>query len=182
MMNRRLTLLLLTALTLPLVGCPTFGPAPETVEFVDLEQYAGLWYEIASNPVFFNEDLVGVTAEYTLNDDGTVKVVNKGFEGSLDGPMTSIEGVARVRDEETNAKLGVSFSSVPGSRFFEGEYWIIALDENYEWAVVSDSRQMTLFILSRTPSVSVEFFNGLVEDLDAADIDTSRLEITGMVE
>jgi len=182
MLLNRIKLTLLTAIALPLAGCPTFGPPPETVPFVDVERYMGLWYEIASNPVFFNEDLVGVTAEYTLNDDGTVRVVNRGFEGSLDGPATSIEGVARVVDKETNSKLGVRFPSVPGSRFFEGEYWIVALDEDYEWAVVSDSRQMTLFILSREPAVSVEFFNGLVADLDAADIDTSRLEITGIVE
>ncbi len=71
-------------------------PPPETVESVDLESYAGLWYEYARYDTPFDEDAEEVTAEYTLNDDGTVKVVNRGV--SPDGNPTLIEGVARVLD------------------------------------------------------------------------------------
>jgi len=165
-----------------MAGCQSYGPAPATVAFVDVERYAGLWYEIASNPVFFNEDLVGVTAEYGLREDGTVSVVNRGFEGSLDGPATSIEGSARVVDTATNSKLGVSFPSVPFSCLFEGEYWIVLLEENYQYAVVTDSRQSTLFLLSRTPSISQELYDNILAQLAAAEIDTSRIRITGSVE
>ena len=84
-------------------------PPPETVDFVDIERYAGLWYEIARYPTPFDEDGVAVTAEYTLNEDGTVGVLNSALVGDLEGPPTSIEGVARVVDEETNAKLSVTF-------------------------------------------------------------------------
>ena len=59
-------------------------PPPETVESVDLTRYAGLWYEIARYDTPFDEDAVAVTAEYTLNDDGTVRVVNKGLVGGLE--------------------------------------------------------------------------------------------------
>jgi len=165
-----------------LAGCQSYGPPPATVAFVDIARYAGLWYEIASNPVFFNEDLVGVTAEYGLRDDGTVSVLNRGFEGSLDGPETSIEGSARVVDKTTNSKLGVSFSSVPFSCLFEGEYWIVLLEENYQYAVVTDSRQATLFVLSRTPSISQELYDDILAQLAAAQVDTSRLRFTGSVE
>lgn len=175
--------LALMALALPaltLSGCPSYGPAPETVDFVDIDQYAGLWYEIASNPVFFNQDLVNVTAEYTKRADGQIDVLNTGYEGSPDGPVDSIQGIARVVDTETNSKLAVRFPSVFGG-IFEGEYWIVALEENYEWAVVTDSQQMTLFILSRTAAMEGELYDAIVADLDAADIDTSRLRITGTV-
>lgn len=178
---KRLTVLTaLAAITLPLTGCPRFGPTPETVDFVDIQQYAGLWYEIASNPTFFNEDLVNVTAEYTVRNDGKVGVLNKGFEGSPNGPMTSIEGVAEVVDEQTNSKLAVSFPSVLGG-LIKGEYWIVALEENYQWAVVTDSRQQTLFLLSRTAEMDGELYDSIVGDLAARNIDTTRLRITGTV-
>ena len=164
-----------------LTGCMSNGKPPETVDFVDVPQYMGLWYEIASNPVFFNEDLVGVTAEYTLRDDGKVTVLNKGFQGTLNGPQESIEGVARVKDTETNSKLGVRFPSVPFNFLFEGEYWIVLLDDNYQHAVVTDSRQSTLFVLSRMPSMTRAQYDAILAELQGLDVNTSRLRITGSV-
>jgi apolipoprotein D and lipocalin family protein len=162
-------------------GCPAMGPRPETVPFVDLDRYVGLWYEIASNPVFFNQNLVGVTAEYTKRSDGRIKVVNTGFEGSLDGPKDQVEGVARVVDTQTNSKLGVKFD-IPFGRFFEGEYWIVLLDdENYEYAVVTDSRQYTLFVLYREPEIPQALLDQILAELEAKNIDLSRLELTGGV-
>lgn len=167
---------------LGLTGCPpVFGPPPETVAFVDVERYAGLWYEIASNPVFFNEDLVGVTAEYEVIAPGRISVENRGFEGSLDGPEDVIRGEARVVDTETNSKLKVRFNFLFG-RLFEGNYWIVALDdENYEWAAVTDREQFTLFILSRTPEMEQERYDSILALLEEKNIDLSRLRITGSV-
>jgi apolipoprotein D and lipocalin family protein len=164
-----------------LTGCMSNGEPPKTVDFVDVPQYMGLWYEISSNPVFFNEDLVGVTAEYTLRDDGKVTVLNKGFQGTLNGPQESIEGVARVKDTETNSKLGVRFPSVPFNFLFEGEYWIVLLDDNYQHAVVTDSRQSTLFVLSRMPSMTRAQYDAILAELQGLDVNTSRLRITGSV-
>jgi apolipoprotein D and lipocalin family protein len=164
-----------------LTGCMSNGEPPKTVDFVDVPQYMGLWHEIASNPVFFNEDLVGVTAEYTLRDDGKVTVLNKGFQGTLNGPQESIEGVARVKDTETNSKLGVRFPSVPFNFLFEGEYWIVLLDDNYQHAVVTDSRQSTLFVLSRMPSMTRAQYDAILAELQGLDVNTSRLRITGSV-
>ena len=179
---RRIALLLgLTTLAL-LPGCVRYGAEPETVAFVDVPSYMGKWFEVASNPQFFNEDLVSVTAEYTLREDGKVTVLNKGRQGSPDGPEESIEGVARVVDTETNAKLGVRFPSVPFSSLFEGEYWIVSLDENYEHAVVTDSRQSTLFILSRARSITQAKYDEILAELAAKNIDTSRLRVTGLIQ
>lgn len=164
-----------------LAGCQSYGPVPETVASVDINQYAGLWYEIASNPQFFNENLVGVTAEYTVREDGTVKVVNRGFEGSLNGPQTSIEGSARVVDASTNSKLAVSFPSVPFSGLFPGEYWIVLLDEEYQYAVVTDSRQSSLFVLYRSGSIERADYDAILAALEAKNIDLSRLRVTGTI-
>lgn len=165
---------------LGLAGCPSYGPAPRTVEFVEIERYVGLWHEIASNPVFFNQDLVAVTAEYAITGPGRVSVFNQGRVGSPDGPVDSIRGTARVVDKVTNAKLAVRFGSGLFSRLFEGEYWIVLLDsENYEYAVVTDSRQFTLFVLYREPVMPAGLFDEILGALGSKHVDTSRLEITG---
>lgn len=170
---------LLLVSVVSLGGCKSYGPPPETVPFVELERYAGLWHEIASNPVFFNRDLVGVTAEYTLREDGRVGVLNRGFKGSLDGPEDSITGKARVVDTATNSKLAVRFDPFFAS-IFEGSYWIVALDtENYQYAAVTDKKQMTLFILSRTPSMDTDLYNRILAELAAKQVDISRLRVTG---
>lgn len=181
--SRCLRVLVLVFVGSPLIvltGCKTYGPPPETVGYVSIDDYVGLWYEVASNPVFFNKDLVNVTAEYTKRDDGEVDVLNKGHAGFPDGPVDSIKGIARVVDTETNSKLAVRFPSVLWG-LVEGDYWIVALDEYYEWAVVTDSRQKTLFVLSRDPVMAREQYDTIVAQLAADGIDVSRLRITGTI-
>ena len=157
-----------------LVGCP--GP-PATVTQVDIDRYLGLWYQVAGYPFFATDDLVGITAEYSLLENGNVQVLNKGFVGSFDGPLDTIVGEARVVDPATNAKLAVRFPEVLGG-IFEGEYWIIRLDEvDYNYAVVSDSLRMTLFILSRTPTMEESVLNELLDSLAEDGFDISRVNL-----
>jgi apolipoprotein D and lipocalin family protein len=154
-------------------GCPT---PPNTVPTVDINRYLGLWYQVAGYPFFPTNDLVGVTAEYELLDNGNVRVFNRGFVGDFDGPEDTIVGEARIVDTDTNAQLAVRFPEVLGG-IFEAEYWIIRLDEeNYTWAVVSDSRRGTLFILSRTPTIESTLFDEILDGLsiDGFDIDRIR--------
>ena len=152
-------------------------PPPETVESVDLESYAGLWYEFARYDTPFDEDAVGVTAEYTLNDDGTVQVLNEGFVGGLDGTPTSIEGVAQVVDTETKAKLTVTFDR-PDIAGIEFDYWIIELDEDYEWAVVTNATRFVLYILSRTPTLEDDVYEDLLYRVVKKGFEADRLELT----
>ena len=157
-------------------GCPTNPPS--TVSSVDINRYVGLWYQISAYEVFFNRGLVGVTAEYTLNDDGTVHVFNRGLQGSLDGPEQTIEGTARVVDTQTNSKLEVKFN-FPLSNLFKGQYWIVDLDEqDYSYAVVSDSRRSTLFVLSRTPQLKKSVYNRILQRLEDNGFDTNTLVLT----
>lgn len=150
-----------------------FGPvAPlNVVDKLDVERYMGKWYEIARYPNSFQKaDCVATTAEYTLRDDGRLRVVNRCWRGALDGPEESIEGVARVVDAHTNAKLKVRFFWP-----FEGDYWIIGLDPDYEWAVVGEPRRRFLWILSRTPAMRADVYADIVANLPDRLYDPDRL-------
>lgn len=163
-----------------LSGCTTYGPKPETVPFVDVERYVGLWHEIASNPVFFNRDLVGVTAEYAVIGPNKISVLNTGYKGTIaEENKQTISGFATVVDTQTNSKLKVQFDMFLGF-LFRGNYWIVLLDEeNYEYAVVTDNRQFTLFVLSRTPEMEQALYDDILVRLAEKQIDTSRLRVTG---
>jgi apolipoprotein D and lipocalin family protein len=165
---------LVVILMVSLAGC-TCNP-PETVASVDVQRYMGKWYEIAKYPVIFERGLVGVTAEYTLLDDGSVRVVNGGFRGALDGEVSRIEGKAVVADQSTNAKLTVQFGPIPFS-LFGPNYWIIDLGENYEYAVVSDGCRKNLWVLSRTPQMDGQLYNKIVSWLAGSGFDTGQLEL-----
>lgn len=172
-MDQRVTISSIAlVLTLFLSGCNI-----QTVPYVDLERYMGLWYQISANPAFFNDDLVGVTAEYELQEDGSVKVLNKGYVGSLDGPVDSIIGRAEVVDEETNSRLKVTFPEAPNLPY--ANYLIVLLDEeNYQYAVVTDPFQTTLFVLSRTPQMDNELYSEILVELDNQGIKTGNLILT----
>lgn len=150
-------------------GCMAINAPLPVVDSVDLERYAGKWYEIARYPNTFERNCVGVTATYSLRDDGRVNVVNRCREGSLSAPVRLIEGTARPVDA-SNAKLKVTFFWP-----FEGDYWIIDLDEDYTYAVVGDPSRKFLWILSRTPHLDEETFDAIYEWLPTRGYDPDRL-------
>jgi len=126
---------------------------PQTVSQVNIKKYAGLWYEIAKIPNSFQDDCAGgTTAEYSLMDDGRIKVVNSCIE--KDGEKNVAEGVAKITDKKNNAKLEVSFFSILGIRPLWGDYWIIGLDPDYNYAVVGHPERKYGWILSRKPELS----------------------------
>ncbi len=135
-------------------------PPLSAVSEVKLERYVGTWYEIASYPNRFQEGCTGTTANYTLQSDGTIRVVNRCRKGSLDGPEMSAEGRARVPDETRPAELEVSFFGP-----FWGDYWVIQLDPEYQYAVVGQPSRDYLWILSRTPTVTDATYSSILETL-----------------
>jgi apolipoprotein D and lipocalin family protein len=131
---------------------------PKTVDYVDLKKYVGLWYEIAKIPNRFQSQCVkGTTAKYTLNGNGEIDVINSCIDE--DNETDDANGLARVVDKKTNAKLEVSFVSFFGWRPFWGDYWIIGLDENYQWAIVGTPNRKYGWILSRTPKLEAEILD-----------------------
>lgn len=152
--------LCLSSLVLILPGCGATGPPLAVVDFVDLERYAVKWYEIARLPNSFEINCTGVTAEYGLRSDGRIGVVNTCRKGDLDGRLDVIEGSARVADPETNAKLKVAFFL-----FFEGDYWILELGEDYEYAVVGEPGRRFGWILARDPQFGGESLDAILARL-----------------
>jgi len=121
---------------------------PKTVKYVDLKKYAGFWYEIAKIPNSFQDQCVkGTTAKYILQENGEILVINSCIDE--DNEFDEADGIARVVDKKSNAKLEVSFVSFLGWRPFWGDYWIIGLDENYKWAVVGNPDRKYGWVLSR---------------------------------
>ena len=156
--------------------CNAMSQPLETVPYVDLERYAGLWYEIASYPQRFQRGCHRTTAEYTLSDRGHVVVVNRCNRDSIDGRQSSIRGRAFVQQDSGNAKLKVQFFWP-----FRGDYWIIDLAEDYSYAVVSHPNRNYLWILSRTPVMEEEVYRGILERLKDKGFDLNRLEKTSQV-
>jgi len=145
----------------------------ETVASVDLDRYLGRWYEIASYSAWFQKNCTGVTADYSLREDGRIKVVNSCRKGSLEGKFKQSNGRAKVVEGAGNAKLKVSFFGP-----FWGDYWIIDLDPDYQWAVVGVPNRKYLWILSRTPQMDVDVYEGIISRLRDQGYDPARLNRT----
>jgi len=142
----------------------------ETVNFVDINRYIGEWYEIARYEHRFQKGCVGSKATYSLRDDGKITVVNECFEKSFSDNIRSAKGKAWVVDKQSNAKLKVSFFWP-----FSGDYWVIDLGENYEYAVVGHPGRKYLWILSRTPEMDENVYNEILARLENQDYDTTKL-------
>ncbi len=108
-----------------------------------------------------------------MRQDGRIDVLNRCRKNSLDGPEKEARGVARVVDAASNAKLEVSFF-----RPFWGDYWIIDLGVDYEYAVVGHPSRDYLWILSRSPTMVPEVYDGIVRRLEAQRYETTRLQRT----
>ena len=134
----------------------------------ELPRYLGTWYEIARLPHRFERGMNRVTAEYTQNPDGTVRVVNRGVR---DGVEHRAEGVAKFTGKTTAGELEVSFF-----RPFYGDYRIIRLDPEYRHAVVTSSTDDYLWILARTPQLPDDELLELVEYAGKHGFATDRLE------
>lgn len=126
----------------------------EPVTGFEAPRYMGRWYEIARLDHRFERGMTNVTADYALNEDGSVRVVNSGVRN---GRRKSVEGTARFKGDPSVASLAVSF--FPG---FPGGYHVFALDEDYQWAMISGPDRGYLWILSRQSGMEEELYRQLV--------------------
>ena len=162
------------AVLIAFLACSSFSIAdmapPDVVPQVDLIRYAGIWYEIASFPQSFQKGCMDTKAVYTLRNDGTVEVVNSCFRN---GKVDKVKGNAWVADKGTNAKLKVSFFWP-----FRGDYWIIELGKDYEYAVVAGPDRGSLWILSRTSTIDKDLYAAIVRRLKERGFDTAQIRMT----
>lgn len=129
-----------------------------TVKELDLNRYLGTWYEIARFPHSFEKNLVGVTATYSMRDDGKIKVVNEGYKNTLDGEQSKVIGKAKIPDKAEPGKLKVSFFW-----FFYGDYYVLELDADYQYVMLGSSSDKYFWILSRTPKLAPDVYEMLLE-------------------
>ncbi len=155
-----------------LVTTLAFAQEVPTVDELDLDRYAGTWYELAHFPEWFQRNCHATTATYTVRRDGLLDVENRCRRGSLEGRETVAYGVARQPDPEEPGKLEVSFF-----RPIWSDYWVVDLDPDYQWAIVGAPDRDSLWFLSRTPHVAPEVYDDLLARAEDAGFDTTRLRI-----
>jgi apolipoprotein D and lipocalin family protein len=161
---------ILTALVLGLAGCSGVPEGARPVQGFILEKYLGTWYEIARLDHSFERGLSKVTAEYSLRDDGGVRVINRGFK-TTSGKWQEAEGKAYFVDDTSTGKLKVSFFGP-----FYGAYNVIALDkEAYQWSLVVGPNTDYLWILSRTPVLDQVIVDQLLSEAKSLGFKTEDL-------
>lgn len=165
-------IMLLTSTLFLLVSCSSQTSLinKTVVRDFDIEKYLGRWYEIARYDHKFEKDLVGVTANYSFRDDGKIKVVNSGYKKSLDGKKSEATGKAKIPNPDIPAQLKVSFFW-----FFYSDYYIMELDNDYQWAVVGSSSDNYLWILSRTPQMEEDLYDEILKRVTDRGYDVSKL-------
>jgi apolipoprotein D and lipocalin family protein len=158
------------ALVLFLTGCVG---TPDNVNPVDnfrLEKYLGKWYEIARLDHSFERGLTRVTADYSLRDDGSVRVLNRGYS-EKENKWKEAEGKAYFVQRTDQGYLKVSFFGP-----FYGSYIVFELDhENYQYSLVSGPDKSYLWILARSPEIKKDLKERLIAKAAAMGFDTSKL-------
>jgi apolipoprotein D and lipocalin family protein len=145
----------------------------QTVPNVDLNKYAGKWYEIASYPQIFQKGCHCTTAEYTLSEKGYMIVENRCNRDSVNGKQSYIKGKAFVEKNSGNAKLKVQFFWP-----FKAKYWIIDLADDYSYAVVSHPNKKYLWILSRKSKMDEKVYQEIISRLKLKGFHLARLQKT----
>ena len=141
----------------------------KTAEGVDIIRYMGVWHEIARLPNSFeNADLRDPKAAYVLEADNTVRVVNSGVDA--DGKRRYVEGRAYAPDKSDFSKLRVSFFWP-----FYGDYYILELDPDYNWALVGGRDKQYLWLLSRSATLPQTTLSRILSLARQRGYDTSKL-------
>lgn len=167
------------SLLFSLITTVSFASQPRTVEYVDLDRYVGTWYEFAKIPASFQKDCIAnTTAVYSKNQDGTVSVENSCDKEN--GERNVAKGNARIEDKETNAKLTVTFVKILGRWIytFGGDYWVIGLGADYQFAVVGHPDREYGWILSRSPALDAASLQEAQNILIENGYDTCKLITT----
>lgn len=168
-MYKILILLFLTACCAFLFSCTAIPKKAKPVENFDINKYLGTWYEIARFDFRFEKNLDNVSAQYSLNEKGEVIVLNSGYNFK-EGVWKKADGLAKFRKEKDIAALKVSFFGP----FYSG-YNVVALDDNYQHALVAGKNLNYLWILSREKTIPEDVkskFLGIAKEIG---FDTNKL-------
>jgi apolipoprotein D and lipocalin family protein len=159
----------LLVIVLFLVGCVGIPENIKPVEHFKLEKYLGKWYEIARLDHSFERGLINISAEYSLREDGGVKVINRGFSPEKQA-WNEAEGKAYFVENSNQAYLKVSFFGP-----FYGSYIVFDLDENYRYSLISGPDKSYFWILARDKVIDEQLKAKLIAKAAALGFDTSKL-------
>ena len=152
-------------------GCSASHPELPVVKSVDLQKYTGTWYEIMRLPNSFEKGLMCTTANYSIKENGDIKVVNSGHKIEEPSAIKTSSGTAWAPNPEEPTKLKVRFFWP-----FSGNYWIIALDPDYKYVMIGEPSRKYLWILCREKSLAEETITTLLAQAKSQGFDTSALE------
>ncbi len=162
--------ILLTILSLMLTGCHGYPKAVTPVKDFNIDRFLGKWYEIARLDHSFERGLEQVSAEYSLLDDGKVKVINRGYSTSTKEWKEAVGKAYFARDVD-EGYLKVSFFGP-----FYSSYVVFGLDhEDYQYAFISGQNESYLWLLSRTKSVEKDVMTLFVETAEEKGFKTEEL-------
>lgn len=150
-------------------SCSSIPKGAKPIQDFDQEKYLGNWFEIARLDFVFEKNLNNTTAEYSLNDDGSIKVVNKGYNYIKNKSVASI-GKAKFLGESNEGKLKVSFFGP----FYSG-YNILALDSDYKYALVAGKNLKYMWLLSREKTMPETIKKDYLKIAQDLGYDTSAL-------
>lgn len=168
-MKKVIVFLSISSILLLLTSCKSIPEGAKAVASFNLDKYLGTWYEIARIDFKFEKDLNNTTATYSMLPNGKVKVLNRGYNVKTK-QWQDVEGKAKFRGENDLAELAVSFFGP----FYAG-YNVIAIEGDYEYALVAGSDTDYLWILSRTKSIPKEIKDKFLQRASKIGYDTSRL-------
>lgn len=161
---------LMVVLAMLLSGCLGMPKTVQPVNNFELDRYLGTWYEIARLDHSFERGLTRIQAEYSLRDDGGVRVLNKGYSVEKQA-WQEAEGKAYFVESPDQGYLKVSFFGP-----FYGSYVVFGLDqENYQYAFVSGPDTSYLWLLARTPQVAPAVLEGFKQAARERGFDTEQL-------
>ena len=165
---KHLVIAALVAGILPFAACSKSDLDTSTVKQFDLSRYLGQWYEIARYDHSFEKGMESTMANYILQEDGTVVVLNTGWKN---GKYKIAEGKAKYPDPSADpGALRVSFFL-----FFYSDYNVMMVDENYQISLVGSKSDNFLWILSRTPIPDQDLLNAVLAEAESRGYDLSKL-------
>lgn len=156
-------------LAVSMAAC-TSGPPIHTVNAVDIEQFMGDWYVIASIPTFIEKDAYNAIESYRLADDGTIATTFSFNKGSFEGPRKVYRPRGFIQDKQSNAVWGMQFVWP-----FKAEYRIIYLTEDYSQTVIGRTKRDYVWIMARKPLIPEDDYNRILDFLREEGYDLGKL-------
>lgn len=152
------------------LGACTSGPPIHTVDAVDIEQFMGDWYVIASIPTFIEKNAYNAIESYRLAEDGTIATTFSFNKGSFEGPRKVYQPRGFIQDKQSNAVWGMQFVWP-----FKAEYRIIYLTEDYSQTVIGRTKRDYVWIMARKPVIPEDDYRRILDFLRAEGYDLGKL-------